>query len=261
LKKLIFLLLPCALTFSQEAVGTAKQTDSLKPPPTTPEDLKAGERLFQVFCAYCHGTDGGGGRGANLVKTKLRHAPDDEALFKAIRGGIPGTEMPPNDLSAHQAWQVTFYVRSLGHVSRPAVAGDAQRGKVLYDGKGNCTACHTISGHGGPVGPDLTEIGASKGIDYLRASLVDPGVAVPDGFLQVRVVTKDGSRVTGVRINEDNSSIQLRDLSGKLRSYWKDELREINKDYGKSPMPSYRQTFSPAELDDILAYLESLQGE
>ena len=236
-------------------------SDIGKPPPTTPDDLKSGERLFQIHCAYCHGTNGGGGRGANLIKTKLRRAPDDTALFKVIRGGIPGTEMPPNDLSAHQSWQVTAYVRSLGHIARPAVSGDAKRGQILYQTKGTCAACHTIAGHGGPIGPDLTEIGASKGLEYLRAALVDPGAAVPDGFLQVRLVTKDGARITGVRVNEDNSSIQIRDLSGKLHSFWKDELREINKDYGKSPMPGYANVFTPGELDDILAYLESLQGE
>ena len=258
--RLTLLLLPCVLALGQEALEN-RQSDVAKPPPTTPEDLKAGERLFQIHCAYCHGTTGGGGRGATLTKTKLRHAPDDPALFKVIRGGIPGTEMPPNDLSARQAWQVTAYVRSLGRIPRPPVSGDPGRGKALYEAKGNCTACHTISGYGGPVGPDLTEIGASKGIDYLRAALLDPGAAVPDGFLQVRVVLKDGASITGVRINEDNSSIQLRDLSGKLHSYWKDELRELHKDFGKSSMPSYRDVFSPRELDDVLAYLESLQGE
>jgi putative heme-binding domain-containing protein len=257
--RLILLPLACVLALGQEAVET--KPDIPKQPVSTPEDLKDGGRLFQIHCAYCHGTDGGGGRGANLIKTKLRRAPDDTALYKVVRGGIPGSEMPPNDLSARQTWQVVAYVRTLGRVARPAAPGDVERGKALYDTKGNCAACHTISGHGGAAGPDLTEIGASKGLDYLRAALVDPGAAVPDGFLQVRVVTKDGSRITGVRINEDNSSIQLRDLSGKLHSYWKDELREINKDYGKSPMPSYRDIFTPPQLDDVVAYLQSLQGE
>jgi cytochrome c oxidase cbb3-type subunit III len=229
-------------------------------PPTTGEDLKIGERLFQIHCAYCHGPDGGGGRGANLAKAKLRHAPDDAALFKVIIRGIPGSEMPPNDLSARQIWQLAGYVQTLAHIPRAKVAGDAKRGKHLYETKGNCAACHTISGYGGAIGPDLTDIGASKGMDYLRLALVDPNADVPDGFLQVRLVVKDRTRINGVRLNEDIFSIQIRDLAGNFRSFWKDELRELNKDTGKSPMPSYRQIFTPDELDDVLAFLESLQG-
>lgn len=258
--RLILIFLPCVLGFGQESAGVTAQSTTPQPV-TTPDDLKNGERLFQIHCAYCHGTTGGGGRGPNLVRTKLRHASDDQALFKVIKGGIPGSEMPPNDLSVRQTWQVVAYVRSLGRVARPRATGDAKRGESLYETKGNCAACHTISGRGGAVGPDLTDIGATKGADYLRAALLDPSAAVPDGFLQVRLITKDGTRVTGVRLNEDVFSIQIRDLSGKFHSYWKDELREFNKDVGKSPMPSYRQTFTPAELDDVLAYLDSLQGE
>lgn len=235
-------------------------TDVPARPPATAEDLKTGERLFQIHCAYCHGPDGSGGRGANLAKAKLRRAPDDTALFKVILHGIPGSEMPSNDLTANQIWQVVGYVQSLAHIAHPKVAGDATRGKNLYEAKGNCAACHSIAGYGGAIGPDLTGIGDSKGLDYLRRALLDPNADVPDGFLQIRLIPKNGTRITGVRLNEDIFSIQIRDLAGNFHSFWKDQLRELNKDTGKSPMPSYRQTFTPHELDDVLAFLESLQG-
>jgi putative heme-binding domain-containing protein len=250
---LIALSFACALVVGQDFIEVPPQ------PATTPADVLMGKRLFEIHCAYCHGKDGDGGRGPVLNKAKLRRAPDDTALFKVIRGGIPGSDMPPSDLSAHQTWQVAAFMRSLARVSHTKIAGDAKHGQVVYKSKGNCAACHTIAGRGGAVGPDLTQIGATKGIDYLRAALLDPEADVPDGFLQVRVVTKNGSHITGVRLNEDNFSIQVRDLGGGFHSFWKDELRELYKDPGKSPMPSYRQIFSQSELDDVLAYLESLQ--
>jgi hypothetical protein len=97
-------------------------------------------------------------------------------------------------------------------------------------------------------------------VPYLREALLDPEAAVPDGFLQVRLVTQDGRRITGVRVNEDTFSIQIRDLSDNFHSFFKSELAELDKQQGKSPMPSYKGVFSSGELDDLVAYLDSLRG-
>ena len=37
-------------------------------------------------------------------------------------------------------------------------------------------------------------------------------------------------------------------------------LAELNKLPGKSPMPGYRGVFNSGELDDVIAYLDSLRG-
>ena len=73
-------------------------------------------------------------------------------------------------------------------------------------------------------------------------------------------MTKDGHTFTGVRINEDAFSIQFRDLSNQFHSFWKNELSDIVKEPKRSVMPSYQSILTIAELDDLLAYLESLQG-
>jgi putative heme-binding domain-containing protein len=117
-----------------------------------------------------------------------------------------------------------------------------------------------VGGRGGALGPDLSDIGARRSVDYLRDALVQPEAAVPDGFLEVQLVTRDGRRITGVRLNEDAFSIQIRDLSGDFRSFFKNELAELNKLPGKSPMPGYRGVFNSGELDDVIAYLDSLRG-
>ena len=89
---------------------------------------------------------------------------------------------------------------------------------------------------------------------------IDPEAAVPEGFLQVQLVTRDGRRITGVRLNEDTFSIQIRDLSDNFRSFFRSELVEMTKQPGKSPMPTYNDAFTPAELNDLIAYLDSLRG-
>ena len=87
-------------------------------PKVTAQEVARGRTLFQAQCAYCHGADGDGGRGANLARPALRRAPTDEALFRVVNRGIPGTGMPGNAMSARETWQVVAYVRSLGRVKR-----------------------------------------------------------------------------------------------------------------------------------------------
>ncbi len=226
-----------------------------------PNDAAQGEKLFRSHCAHCHGPRGEGGRGAVLATTAFRHAADEAALLRIIRRGIPGTEMPGTPFSDRQAQQTASFVRSLGRAAaetRP-VPGDAARGRALYETKGNCAGCHTLSGRGQPVGPDLAGIGARTGAAYLREALLDPSKDVPAGFLQMRLTTSQGRRLTAVRINEDTFSLQVRDLSGNTHSFWKSELADIQKDFGKSPMPAYGSLLTPSEVDDLVAYMVSLR--
>jgi putative heme-binding domain-containing protein len=255
LEKIAGLLLAGCLIQAQEPARPTPQ------PPATPEDLAAGERIFRTQCASCHGPRGDGGRGANLARPKLLHAPDDQALFQVIARGIPDSEMPGHWFTAHEIWQLVAFVRTLGRLPLEKTSGDPVRGEKLYAGKGNCARCHTMAGRGGALGPDLSDIGAQRSAAYLRASLLDPEASVPDGFLQVRLVTRDGRSIAGLRLNEDVFSIQIRDFSDSFQSYWKNDLAELEKQRGKSPMPSYREAFSSAELDDVVAYLVSLGRE
>jgi putative heme-binding domain-containing protein len=236
-------------------------------------ELAQGERLFQVHCAGCHGPKGEGGEGPTLATPTLVRAPTEESLVKVIAEGIPGTEMPRSRLDQEQIKQIAAFVRQLGQSPPERVPGDPNRGQQLYLTKGGCAQCHALNGRGGALGPDLTEIGLRRGARYLRTALTDPeadvpksfGVfradaSIPENFLQVRVVTKDGRRLTGARVNEDTFSIQFRDAAGRVHSFFKSELAELHKDWGKSSMPSYRDVFSKEELDDVVAYLVSLRG-
>src|SRR4029077_14281027 len=59
-------------------------TEPTPKPPVTAEDIEAGARIYRTQCAYCHGPQGEGGRGAVLARPRLMHAPDDTALFNVI---------------------------------------------------------------------------------------------------------------------------------------------------------------------------------
>ena len=223
-------------------------------------DLARGEKLFAVHCALCHGPKGEGGRGPMLAQAKLSRAPDDATLVKVIEEGIRGTEMPAaGALSDHEIRQTAAFVRSLGRVPVKPVPGNPSRGAGIFRGKGGCNACHSIHGDGGVSAPDLAGIGDRRSAAYLRESVVDPGAAVPEEYLLLTVVANSGRSVTGVRLNEDSFSIQVRDDSGGVYSFWKSEVARIDKQRGKSPMPSFKDRLSDEELTDVVAYLASLK--
>ena len=243
--------------------------------PVTQQTKKdAGVKLFQAHCAACHGQKGEGGTVPTLATPRLIRADSEAALFKIIREGIAGTEMPGTRLEAVQLKELADYVRDLGQLPREKMIGDAERGKKLYSAKGECASCHAINGEGSAYAPDLSEIGLRRGAQHLMTSLLESeadvpksylqlraGTAITDNFLLVRVVTKDGKKISGVRVNEDTFTIHLREISGRVHSFFKSELLELHKDWGKSSMPSYRKILEHDELIDIVAYLVSLRGE
>jgi putative heme-binding domain-containing protein len=221
--------------------------------------LEEGRRLFLSQCGSCHGPQGNGGKGANLAQPQLRRATDDDALRNIIRRGIPGTEMPSSFLPPSLVESLAVYVRSLGRVEPEEIPGHPERGAETFASL-DCQVCHSLGGRGGIVGPVLDDVGARRSPAYLRAALTDPDASLPRGFVQLQVATEDGRAFTAVRVNEDGFSIQLRDLSGALHSFWKDELTTLEKEFQRSPMESYQERLTPEQLDDLVAYLASLDG-
>src|SRR5438093_8210944 len=117
-------------------VLAVQMTVALEPtarPKVTAQEVARGKTLFEAQCAYCHGADGDGGRGANLARAALRRAPTDEALFRVVNRGIPGTGMPGNAMSARETWQVVAFVRSLGRVKREPIQSVAARGAQVCE--------------------------------------------------------------------------------------------------------------------------------
>ncbi|MBV8818585.1 MAG: c-type cytochrome [Acidobacteriaceae bacterium] len=224
-------------------------------------DLTKGKKLFAGHCAPCHGIDGTGGRGANLAVPKLKRASTDDDIAELIKSGIPGTIMDGAwQLSDREVEAVVAYVRSLGRAAVVALPGEAERGRKVYR-KSGCAGCHVIQGEGTGFGPELTVIGAQRSAAYLREAILDPAATIPQDFLMVRVQPRDGLEVTGLRVNEDSFSIQIKDSNNQYHSFRKTELASLDKETKQSAMPSYAKTLSSAEVDDLVAYLASLRGE
>jgi putative heme-binding domain-containing protein len=224
----------------------------------TAADLLDGERAFRNSCATCHGPDGDQIAGIDLGRGRFRRTMSDDDLVRIIQMGIPNTPMPGTSMSTEQAGKIVAYLRARAAARTGGIAGDATRGRALFDGRGNCQSCHRVAGVGSRVGPDLTTAGSQRAAAELERALLDPDADVQPNHRFYRVVLRDGTSVEGRLLSHDTFSVQLFDSREQLRSFMKSDLREAG--FIPSPMPSYRGTLTPQEIADTVAYLASLRG-
>ncbi len=230
-----------------------------KNPFNTGADIEQGSKLYAGRCAGCHGPQGDGGKGANLAVPVLSRATTDLGLYRVIRYGIPETEMPSHNMTLREIWQIAAYVRTLGAKGSEASGGDPRRGSSLVAGKGGCLQCHMVNGKGGHLGPPLTDIGQRRSAAFIRSKLLKPDQDESATFRFVRLSTRNGQKISGVLLNEDTFSIQVRDNAARLYSLWKEDLADLDVQR-RTLMPSYATQLSADELNDVVAYLASSRG-
>lgn len=226
----------------------------------TPQDIESGGLLYQANCTGCHGPDGDGVAGVALGSGTFRRAASDDDVAKIIITGIPGTAMPPSAFSEPQAMWIVAYLRSLSEAPAGGgvTLGDRARGKAVFEGKGQCLGCHSVAGVGSRVAPALTEIGSTRRAVELQRSLLDPSAEIRIDNRFARAVAKDGTVTTGRLMNQDTFSVQILDMKERLVLLDRTTLREFTI-LRESPMPSYRERLSAAELADLLGYLSGLR--
>jgi cytochrome c oxidase cbb3-type subunit III len=245
---------PTLITLSWLAVLSPGQQRYLS------SDVENGSRLYRNNCFACHGPEGASIPGVDFRRGQFKRASSDEDLLRVIGSGVPGTAMPPTNVTDSQRLALVAYIRSLHDSAASSVGlGDADRGRALLESKGGCLACHRVNGKGSRVGPDLSEVGAIRTATYLERSILDPNESVLPEHRLVKVVTRQGTVITGRRLNEDTHTLQLIDMEERLHSLSKSDLREYAL-LTTSSMPSYVGKFSSQELADLVTYLLSLKG-
>ncbi len=244
-------LLLCAGAFPLRAQDDTLEDDFKKTP-------GPGQLTFASTCAGCHGLDGrGSDKAPNIAgNTKVQHFTDAQ-LADIISNGVPGTGMPPfHSLSPAQVHGVVAYLRALqGKSKARALPGNPDQGKKFFFGKAECSTCHTISGEGGFLGPDLSTYGSSMSAEALLKSILNPARIAPSGYKPATVTARDGTRVEGVVRNEDNFSVQLQTKDGSFLFLQKSDVQTLEYS-GKSLMPAnYSDRLSQSELNDLISFL------
>jgi cytochrome c oxidase cbb3-type subunit III len=260
----------------------------------TPDDIANGGQLYRTNCLGCHGPSGDTISNAPVMTGKFRRGNSDEDLTKLIRNGISGTAMTAQpSLSENQALNIVGFLRSVATTAPTSntataalPAGDATRGKGIFEGKGNCLSCHRVGGNGSLFGPDLSGIGnppigrggggggrggaappaatavppvpAGPNMAQLQQSLVDPNAVVSNTNRYVQITMRDGSATVAKLLNQDTYAVQVLDFKEKLQSISRNNIKSLE---FKSPMPSYRDKLTSQELADVLSYLATLKGQ
>ena len=106
-----------------------------------------------------------------------------------------------------------------------AVNGDAARGKLVFDGKGNCASCHSVAGVGARKARTSPNVGAARRAPELERALLDPQADVQPNHRSYRVVLQDGTTVTGRLLGYDTFNVRLLDGKEQLRSFAKSDLQ------------------------------------
>ena len=232
--------------------------DAKNPAIGNPAAIAAGAKLWATSCAGCHGPDGTGGRGPNLVRRALWHTISDQTVFRTIREGVPGTDMPPSKFTDDETWSLVAFVKSLtGPASENNVPGNPEAGAQIFRGaKAGCAGCHSIRGEGGRMGPDLTDIGGSRPAAVLKESIIDPSKGLHmAGQEGITVTLKNGKQIQGVARNRNNYSLQVVDRAGNLHLLSMLDVAQLTLS-AKSPMPDdYARRLSAQELQDLIAFL------
>jgi putative membrane-bound dehydrogenase-like protein len=138
--------------------------------------------------------------------------------------------------------------------------GDSGRGRAVFFGtKASCSACHTVHGQGGRVGPELTKIGATRSGPDLLEAIVFPSASFARGYEPYVIETAEGKSYTGVIARETGEALYLRTADRAEIRLPRSEVETINRGQVSIMPQGLDEQLSRQELADLIAFLRSLQ--
>ncbi len=115
--------LACLTSIVMMAQGDPEAAKVKNPVAATPESVAAGKQAFQRYCTSCHGVNGEGGSGNDLIPAapdltdkEWKHGSSDGEIFSVIKNGVPPElNMVPwgDQISDPDIWNVVNYMRSI----------------------------------------------------------------------------------------------------------------------------------------------------
>ena len=136
--------------------------------------------------------------------------------------------------------------------------GDAARGEQVFRRNDlSCLKCHAVNKAGGPIGPDLTPVGANSPMEYLVNALFDPDAQIKEAFMTRTVTTLEGRVFQGITVDRTEQKLVLRNTDSQLIEI---PITDIDEEIeGKSLMPKGLPTLlTESETLDLLKFLSVL---
>jgi cytochrome c oxidase cbb3-type subunit III len=252
--------------FLSTAVVSVKAQD--EPPPdkkVSAQDTAAidrGHKQFEQSCGFCHGPDATGARGPDLLRSPiLAHDVKGDLIGKVIHEGRPDKGMPPLSLTDEQIADIATFLHARatealesaevpkGYPVEKLLTGNAEAGKVYFNGAGGCKNCHSPTG-------DLDGITGKYSAVDLQSHML-----YPEGKHTTATVTlASGQQISGPLAHIDEFVVALHegDKAGAYRSFQRDEVKLELKDR----LAAHRQLLekiTPADIHNLFAYLQTLK--
>ena len=137
--------------------------------------------------------------------------------------------------------------------------GDAKIGAdVFRRPQLGCTACHSVNGEGGTIGPDLSALGTAQPVEFIIGAILDPQKEVKEGYLSVSIVTKDGEEYQGRQIRETANELVLRDVLQNKEVRLRQDTISEKKQTGSVMPGGLADTLTRTEFRDLVRYLSGL---
>jgi putative heme-binding domain-containing protein len=101
---------------------------------------------------------------------------------------------------------------------------------------------------------------ATKPLDYLVASILDPNRSVEARYMSYSATMKDELEYTGIIVGETANNITLRQAGGKDVILLRGDLKELNGGT-RSLMPDgFENNLGPEAIADLVAYIKAPRG-
>ncbi|HEY0201126.1 MAG TPA: c-type cytochrome, partial [Burkholderiaceae bacterium] len=185
------------------------------------EVVDRGKGTFGVSCAFCHGSDAGGGEvGPNLHRSEVvLNDKDGELIAPIVHGARQAQGMPAIPLTDDQIKDVAAYLHSFAVTSRTdpgaeninIVIGNQSAGEAYF--QKTCASCHTVAS----MKDVVSKISDPKTLQQWwlvpggggRRGAVPTGLKAPE--LTATVTTKSGEKIEGVldRMDDFNAIVKL----------------------------------------------------
>jgi putative membrane-bound dehydrogenase-like protein len=138
--------------------------------------------------------------------------------------------------------------------------GDADKGRVVFfSGRTVCSACHTVNGQGGRVGPELSKIGGIRAPADLLESVLYPSATIVRGYEAYNVQTKEGRQFVGLLARETADAVYLK-TAERMEIRVPRAAVESMEQSRLSIMPQGLEArMNRDELRDLIAFLRSLK--
>ncbi|HSH94915.1 MAG TPA: c-type cytochrome [Roseimicrobium sp.] len=132
--------------------------------------------------------------------------------------------------------------------------GNWKSGQELFNGKAACATCHQLRGTGFRVGPELGNL-VHRDYDSVLKDIVQPGATINPDAVGYVITTRDGESVTGTRLGETDTELQIAQPGGLIAKIRKSDILK-SEAMSISLMPEgLDKILTKEELRDLMTYL------